>query len=78
MPTSEQGVYDVAIDPVTPGRDDKYDADSSCWINWRIAFKYSPAYHRTSGKKGSSYCQDAKALSAKPMSSLPQAWFLQQ
>lgn len=40
------GILDVNIDPQRPGSTDKYDSDSSCWINWRVAFKYSPEFQR--------------------------------
>lgn len=45
-PSSVDGVYDVSVDPVRPGAAGKYDADSSCFINWMVSFKYSPKYNR--------------------------------
>jgi hypothetical protein len=45
--TTQSGVYNVGLVPVKPGPpDDPNGADSSCWINWIMAFKYSPEYQR--------------------------------
>jgi hypothetical protein len=45
--TTHSGVYNVGLVPVKPGPpDDPNGADSSCWINWIMAFKYSPEYQR--------------------------------
>lgn len=48
FPTEHEGVFDVDIDAVIPDTDpeDKNGSYSSCWINWRIGFKYSPVYHQ--------------------------------
>lgn len=43
FPTSQAGVYDVGVATV---RGNQNDADSSCWINWMAAFKYSSQYQR--------------------------------
>lgn len=45
-PSSVDGVYDVGVDPVRPGADGKYDANSSCFINWMVSLKYSHKYNR--------------------------------
>ena len=45
--TTQGGVYNVGLVPVKPGpSDDPNGSDSSCWINWIMAFKYSPEYER--------------------------------
>jgi hypothetical protein len=45
--TTQSGVYNVGLVPVKPGPpDDQNGPDSSCWINWIMAFKYSPEYQR--------------------------------
>ncbi len=44
--SSQPGTYDVSIDPVKPGVESKSDPDSSCFINTRISFKFSPRFQR--------------------------------
>jgi hypothetical protein len=45
--TTQSGVYNVGLVPVKPGPpDDPNGPDSSCWINWIMAFKYSPEHQR--------------------------------
>jgi len=44
--TSQYGVFDIGIVPVKLAPDPGDISASSCYINWRGAFKYSPYYHR--------------------------------
>jgi len=44
---NHKGQSDGPLVPVKPGPpDDPNGPDSSCWINWIMAFKYSPEYQR--------------------------------
>ena len=40
------GVYNVGVDSVREDPQGENGPDGSCWINWRIGFKYSPSYKR--------------------------------